>query len=154
MTTTIGPAVGDHLVDFRLPDDSNALRTPETLAGEKGLLLVFVHGTWCASCVPTFYSLAKYAPVYQRDGVNVAIVTEDAPGTLATFKRSAPMPIDYALLSDSDETAHQDYKVGATRLWLLTDPDGVVRHKHIDPDGNHRLSHNDITAAINEHLIV
>lgn len=153
MTPEIGPSVGEHLVDFALLDDSNERRTPVNLSGEKGLLLVFVRGTWCANCIPTFYALAKYAPIYARDGVNVALVTEDNVTALANFKRSAPVDISYPLLADSDESAHHDYKVGTTRLWLLTDPDGVVRCKHIDPDGNHRLSHNQITQSINAHLL-
>lgn len=152
MTADIGPALGEAIPDFCLLDENDALRDPLNLTGERGLLLVFVHGTWCANCVPTFYTLAKYAPVYMRVGVNVAVISEDSPASLRNFKASAPMTIPYPLLADEGEAAHHSYRVGTTRLWLLTDPQAVVVHKHIDPDGNHRLSHPALLSAIQAHL--
>jgi hypothetical protein len=38
---TLGPQVGAHAIDFRLPDQQGRLRTLDSVAGPKGTMLVF-----------------------------------------------------------------------------------------------------------------
>ena len=148
MQEMIGPAVGDKLPVFELPDDQNNRRTPQNLMGEKGLLLVFVRGTWCAPCLPVFYTLGKQVPQYERDGVRIAVVSEDDPAALNNFKRTAPTPLDYPILADPDDVAHKIYDLGTARAWFLVDRDGVIREKYIDQDGNHMPKPNLFKQAI------
>lgn len=147
-----GPAVGVQLPPFSVPDDTEQQRTPDNLIGSRGLLLAFVHGTWCAPCVPTYYALAKYAPVYIKEGVAVAVVSGDNPQSLRNFRKTAPAPLPYTLLADADEQVHELYQTGTTRVWLLADAGGVIRMKHLDPDGHNKPSHSMLLDAITTHL--
>lgn len=148
----IGPSVGHQIPEFQLQDEEGTIHHARDLRGSSGLLLIFVHGTWCASCVSTFYMLSKHTPIYHRHGINVAVLSADDPPALRNFKISAPKPINYTLLADADQGVHQQYNVGHAGLWLLADSSGVVRAKFVDETAHHPPPHSEILNAIQADL--
>ncbi len=147
-----GPLIGEKIPHFEIPDEEGNIRTFQNLVGEKGLLLVFVYGTWCAPCVQTLYSLGRTSEIYQHEGVNVAVASVDDAQILKNFKATAPTPINFPLLADHDEALHKLYTSAVAKTYLVIDANGILRAKFVNADGRSKPSHQALLEAIQQHL--
>jgi peroxiredoxin len=134
MSSLLGPVTGEILPDFVLcTSDQDTVRLVD-LMGEKGMLLAFIHGTWCPACVHTVLQLQRYTRQYAGAGVRVAVVAADQAHRLDAFKRSAAISIDFPLLSDADSTLRHRLNLQEATAYLLVDSARELRGKYIDVD--------------------
>lgn len=138
MNEEYGLPLGEKLPTFSAYDDEERTHTLQDLMGENGLILSFVYGTWCATCVQTLYSLARYAPQLKKEGFNLAAVLIDEPQDIHTFKISSPLPIQFPLLADKDQHIHQLYKADSSKIFMVVDRHLILRQKFIDFDGSQK----------------
>lgn len=138
MTEEYGLPVGTKLPVFSAQDDEDATHNLQDLMGENGLVLSFVYGTWCATCVQALHSLARYAPQLKKEGFNMAAVLIDDPRDIHTFKISSPLPIQFPLLADKDEQIHHLFNADSSKVYMVIDQNYVLRHKFIDFDGTQK----------------
>ncbi len=150
MAEEYGLPIGATLPVFSAHDDENTVHQLNDLMGENGLLLAFVYGTWCATCIQALHALTRYAPQLHKEGVNIAAVLIDDPAELHNFKISSPRPISFPLLADKDESIHNIYKAGSSKVYMVIDRDFVLRHKFIDFDGTQKPNLPTLLAAFKE----
>jgi len=150
MTEEYGLPVGAILPNFSAHNDENIVHQLNSLMGENGLLLAFVYGTWCATCIQALHSLTRYAPQLQKEGVNIAAVLIDEPKELYNFKISSPRPILFPLLADKDESIHNLYQADSAKVYMIVDRNFVLRHKFVDFDGTQKPNLPTLLAAIQD----
>lgn len=150
MTQDYGLPIGAVLPDFSAYDDKNTLHSLQNLMGENGLLLSFVYGTWCATCVQTLHALGRYAPQLQREGIAMAVVLIDEPADIRTFKLSSPVPLNFPVLADKDETIHNLYKADSSKVYMVVDRNFTLHQKFIDFDGTQKPSLSVLLTAFKE----
>lgn len=138
MTEEYGLPIGSKLPIFSAQDDEEKTHKLDDLMGENGLVLSFVYGTWCATCVQALHSLARYAPQLKKEGFNMAAVLIDDPRDIHTFKISSPLPIQFPLLADKDEQIHHLFNADSSKVYMVIDQNYVLRHKFIDFDGTQK----------------
>lgn len=68
----------------------------------------------------------------------MAAVLIDDPRDIHTFKISSPLPIQFPLLADKDETIHNLYRADSSKVYMVIDQNYVLRHKFIDFDGTQK----------------
>ena len=134
MQQGIGPVVGLHAPDFTLRDEKNQSAPLKGIIGENGLLLAFIHGTWCSYCVQTLYRLRRHSAFYDQSGISLAVIAIDPPSALKVFKMSANPPLAYPLLADEDEQVHKLYGLEHIGAYIVIDVAGIVRSKFLDLD--------------------
>lgn len=145
-----GPVKGKAVADFELQVDNGHYASLAGLMGEKGLLLVFVHGTWCPVCVQVLFRLGRYTRTYRNHGADVAVVSSDPVERLDVFKRSAYPTFEFPMLSDKDGKTRQLYNLEGVNAFLLIDAGKILRHKFIDHDHTSVPGHHELLAAIDE----
>ncbi|MCU0481083.1 MAG: peroxiredoxin family protein [Anaerolineae bacterium] len=150
MTEEYGLPVGATLPTFSAQDDQNNTHNLDDLMGENGLILAFVYGTWCATCVEALHALTRYAPQLQKEGVNIAAVLIDDTADIHNFRRSSPRPIHFPLLADKDERIHHTYRANSSKVYMVIDREYVLRHKFIDFDGTQKPNLPTLLAAIKD----
>jgi peroxiredoxin len=131
-------ATNDEKVCVHLPD----------LLQEHGLLLTFIHGTWCSHCVQTLYRLRRAAPVFTQAGIGIAVVAVDAPAVLRIFRQSASPAIAFPLLADEDENVHRTYGLVHASAYIALDQSGITRAVFPDPDHHSYPGHLPIIQAL------
>lgn len=150
MTEEYGLPIGATLPTFSAKDDENHIHELNDLMGENGLILAFVYGTWCATCVEALHALTRYAPQLQKEGINIAAVLIDDITDIHNFKRSSPRPIHFPLLADKEEIIHHAYKADSSKVYMVIDRAYVLRHKFIDFDGTQKPNLPTLMAAIKD----
>ncbi len=95
----MGPAVGDRVPDFSLPDQTGRLRTLASIMGRRGAVLVFIRSTdWCPYCRTQMVELQARLPELQAQGLGVAAISYDRQDAHARFARE--FGITFPLLAD------------------------------------------------------
>jgi peroxiredoxin len=108
---TLGPQVGSTVPTFTLKDQTGAMRTLESLQGERGMVLVFYRSAdWCPYCKTQLVELQGRLDQLRRAGLGLAAISYDPVAVLADFARRRD--ITYPLLSDAGSAL-------ITRLGLL-----------------------------------
>ncbi|MBZ0277750.1 MAG: redoxin domain-containing protein [Anaerolineae bacterium] len=130
-----------------LNDDNVCVHLPDLLQ-ENGLLLAFIHGTWCSHCVQTLYRMRRSASVFTQAGIGIAVVAVDAPATLRIFRQSAYPAIPFTLLADEDESVHGAYGLAHTSGYIALDQSGVIRAVFPDHDHHSYPGHLPIIQAL------
>jgi peroxiredoxin len=112
---------------FTLADDTNQLMSLDDLMGEQGLLMGFVYGTYCPTCLETYHRLALDGARFTALQVQVALASLDDWRTSQTFKRTMRHPLPFPILSDVDGMVHKQYNSyhnSATFVFIA--PNGMV----------------------------
>ena len=138
MPEELGPVVGGTAVDFSLEDDSSHQIGMQQIVGENGVMLAFIHGTWCMGCVQTLYQLQRHAHTYEKEGVKIAVVSSDPPHRLNAFRRSAASNISFSLISDQKGALREQYNLHQASALLLIDKARTIQEKFVDP-AHHRI---------------
>jgi peroxiredoxin len=92
---------GTKLPDFHLADSDGRPVTLSTLRGRGGIVVAFIHGTWCPYCVRQLTRLNRVAPEIQAQGCGLVCVTHDPVDALYAYQLSAQPPLVYSLLADT-----------------------------------------------------
>jgi len=146
-----GPVLGERAPAFTAVDTAGANRDLASLAGPKGLWLLFVRSAdWCVFCKTQLVEMQRQAERVRALGYNVAALTYDKPEALAHFANRRG--IQFPLLSDSasavidkfgirNEKATQGFAAGVPHpgLFILA-PDGTVEGKYMEDDYKDRLT--------------
>ena len=90
-------------------------------------LLSVLHGTWCPECVSQFRSLQQHRSEIAAAGAKIVVVTQDTLGPLMAFLISSRPPLEYVVLADPDNSAHQAIGAGQDTLDIIVDRHGIVR---------------------------
>lgn len=130
------------LPDFSLPDGNGMLHAPATLRGPNGLVVAFLHGTWCPYCVRQLVRLARAHQALATLGVGLACILRDPVAAIYAYQVSAEPPLHFPLLADGEPSV--------ARLYGVYDPDhespypavffagndGLIRYADVssDPD--------------------
>ncbi len=106
----LGPQVGSKLPSFSLPDQTGQVRTPESLMGREGLILVFSRSAdWCPYCKTQLVEMEGRLEDVRQNGYEMAIITYDPVPVLADF--AARRGITYPLLSDEGSKVIREYGI-------------------------------------------
>ena len=132
MYTRQGLSVGKRAPDFSLVDDRKQMVKLDNLMGRCGLILTFIHGTWCSACIQTIYRLRQYATVYMQNGFSIAVIASDSQSALNIFKLSAQPPVGFSLLDDKDGHVRQCYGLHQAGAYYIIDAEKTVREGFLD----------------------
>lgn len=103
--------VGDEIPNaLALPDQNGEVQSFESLAGEKGLVLVFVRSAdWCPYCQVQLIDFRDEGQAITDLGYNVVPISYDAPEKLKAFADKYKFP--YTMLSDEGSVAIKDFGI-------------------------------------------
>jgi peroxiredoxin len=146
----VGPQVGTRLPDLSVVDASGVRRTVSSLAGPRGLLLMFFRSVgWCAYCRLQLVDFQKNANSLAARGLAAAAITTDEPGALRAFaarhKMTIPLLWDQEatiaatlglLMPQAPETAPRPPLPYEGVLWI--DAGGVVRARYFEGSYHYR----------------
>src|SRR5271163_3066389 len=110
-----GPAIGEKVSDFTLPDQTGRLWSLEELMGRNGLMLIFSRSAdWCPYCRNHLADLQNSLRQLQEQGINAASITYDSGEILKNF--AAANKIEYPLLSDVGSRAIRAFGILNTNV--------------------------------------
>lgn len=109
---TLDSLVGHPAPDFTLQARGRTYTLPQLLASQ-GLLLAFIHGTWCPACVDQLIRLRRRHRDYMNLNVQLAAIVGDQVAAVEAFEISAEPPLPFPLLADTDLTVSQTYGLTA-----------------------------------------
>lgn len=101
------PAIGSVAPDFMLPDTGGRLVTFGHLTGERGLVLLFIQGTWCPYCAAQIDAFRDAYNSFQDMGMNLAIITPELNGSTSVIKQRHDLPFE--VLCDVDAVTTLEY---------------------------------------------
>ena len=114
------------LPELKLQTVEGEAITISTVVNQQLTLLSFLHGTWCPECVNQFRSLQQHRSEIVATGAKIVVVTQDTLGPLMAFLVSSRPPLEYTVLADPDNSAHQAIGAEGT-LDMIVDRHGVIR---------------------------
>ena len=151
-----GPAIGEPVPDFHLPDQNGKDWSLNQLMGPKGLLLVFTRSAdWCPYCRTQLVELEQSRAAFAKQGVKIASISYDSEAALKRF--ATAHHIGYPMLSDQGSAVirkfgilntnipsdHKFYGIPFPGEYLIA-PDTVVRDKHFLPDFRDRVTASEV----------
>ncbi len=104
------------------------------LAGQDGIVIGFMHGTYCPQCVQQLQRANRFAEALHHHRVSLAWVLADQPVNIATYQLAAVPAPRFAMLPDSTPSVKQhlgfdgpgEHREQPSVLYL--DPEGKVRY--------------------------
>ena len=136
-----GPAIGEHIDFGMLKDQTGTERDLSAIAGENGLVLMFVRSAdWCPYCQGQLIDMNAHLSEMTSRGYTVASLSYDSTEILARF--TAREDIGYTMLSDEGSQiidkyglrendypeGHRAYGVPKPIIFILS-PEGVIEGK-------------------------
>jgi len=136
-----GPAIGESIDFGTLSDQTGAGRDLASIAGENGLVLMFVRSAdWCPYCQAQMIEINGSLAEIESRGYGMATISYDNTDVLTRF--TAREDIGYTMLSDEGsqiiekyglretnyEEGHRAYGVPKPIVFLLS-PEGVIEGK-------------------------
>jgi len=108
-----GPAIGEHIDFGSLSDQTGAARDMASIAGENGLVLMFVRSAdWCPYCQAQMIEINGSLAEIESRGYGLATISYDNPEILARF--TAREGIGYTMLSDEGSQIINKYGLRET----------------------------------------
>ena len=106
----IGLPAGARAPDFSLPDQAGQSRDFGSLAGTRGLILVFFRSAdWCIYCKSQLIQLQRDYAALKRSGYGLAAISYDSREVLAEF--AARKRIEFPLLADHESNVIRAFGV-------------------------------------------
>lgn len=101
--------------DLKVPDQDGEMQSFESLAGEKGLILIFVRSAdWCPYCQRQLIEMNQAYEPLTALGYGVASVSYDGEKTLSIFAKRHS--INYTLLSDEKSEIIKSFGILNTEM--------------------------------------
>lgn len=135
---------------FQLNDQDGKPQTLESLAGPRGLLVLFSRSAdWCALCKSQLIDLESARHIFETKGIHVASVTYDSSAVLKAF--ATRRDIHFELLSDPDSQIIKafgvlnpeatGYQAGiAIPTYFLIAPDGKITQRFAEGQPQERTT--------------
>ena len=133
---------GTPLPAFELVDSEGVTHSPASLRGVRGLVVSFVHGTWCPYCVRQLVRLNQATATLEAAQVGLVCISQDAASAIYAYERSASPALAYRLLGDSQPSVSEqfgcfdpDHKSPYPAVFYA-DADLIIRYTDVssDPD--------------------
>lgn len=96
----IGPAIGEQMPDFLLPDQSGTLISLRSMLSRGPVVVSFNRGHWCPYCKMDLRALAAVAPEVSRLGGQIVSIMPDRADTLHEELPHGTLP--FPILTDMD----------------------------------------------------
>lgn len=128
---------GNQLDDFTLIDANGKPVHLADVTAEDGVVVGFLHGTYCAQCMQQLTRGNSYAAALREHGVSLAWVLEDDPVNIASYQIAAMPSPQFAMLPDSSPSIKTRLGIGEhpaesdTPSILYIDPERIVRYIEI-----------------------
>ncbi|MCI0398380.1 MAG: peroxiredoxin family protein [Chloroflexi bacterium] len=149
---------GSDFPEFKLLGVDERPFTPADIRGPNGIVLAFVHGTWCPNCLHQLRRLNRVAAQLSTYGVGLACVSHDSVAAVSAYQRSAAPPLSYPLLADSQPSLalqfgvfDPEYEVPRPALFYAG-PDNKIRFADVSADPYHALNLDRLLAFIEDGL--
>jgi peroxiredoxin len=151
-----GPAPGEKLPAFSLPDQDGKVRSLQSLLGPKGALVLFYRSAdWCPFCKAQLLELEQSQAEFKKLGLGVTAISYDSVAILHDFAQRRG--IHFALLSDAGSTVikkagllnetlspdHQFFGIPYPGMFVL-DAKGVITAKYFEDDYQERYTSSNI----------
>ena len=171
------PRPGEPMPPFLLPDETGRLVSLEELVSAEPVAVMFHRGHWCPWCRISLDALARANDELVRRQGGVVVITPERAQFATAFKADArsPFPIlmdvdnGYALLLNLAIWVGPDLEHLLTDLgrvlpdyqgndaWMLpipaafvVDRDSIVRYRFLNPDFRHRVTIEQLVAALHD----
>lgn len=138
--------------DIQISDPDGKQKTLKELSGDAGLVLGFLHGTYCPACLQRLNRANHYAQELGQRGVKMAWVLQDKPTSIQAYRLAAQPSPRYELLADSEPSVARRFSTNpsqsdAPRLIYL-DGKQAVRFRDIAADPHAPLHMDELLGAI------
>ncbi|MCI0399164.1 MAG: peroxiredoxin family protein [Chloroflexi bacterium] len=102
---------GAPLPDFELRDSEDRPVTLADVTGPNGVVVAFIHATWCPFCLRQLMRLNALAPRLAERSVGLVCISADATDAIYAYERSVQPPLTYPLLADSHPSISHQFGV-------------------------------------------
>jgi len=104
-------SVGDKAPDFTLSDgEGNRVSLADYLA-PKGVLVAFIHNTWCPECIRGVIGLSRTYWFIHRLGVRMLIIAHQSESSLASYLLSQKLKLPFPILADETGQVFTNYNL-------------------------------------------
>ena len=136
MTATLqmGPQLMTTAPDFSAFNHDNRLLSLGDLMGAHGLVLGFTSDIWEPASVRRVMWFQRHFTQFSRLDIQLALLICNESHVLNGFALSSAVPLDFPLLSDSDQAVHRQYNMEGHAGLLVLDNACVIRDKWIMPE--------------------
>jgi peroxiredoxin len=123
---------------------------------ENGIVIAFVHGTWCPYCIHQITRLNQVEPELSKRGVGLVCISHDRETTITAYQHSAQPPLRYPLLADAKPSvsklfgvfdSHPDHESPFPSLFYV-DAGDVIRYSDVSSDPDCYPSSDEMMKAI------
>ena len=120
-----GPAVGERLPDFTLPDQNGQpITLSEATRGRRSVVFFHRSAAWCPYCRTHLTSFQKHIEAFRSVGIEVFAISSDPVEVLASF--AAEQGIKYPLLSDAGSEVIRQFGILNTLISPEEDRFGIA----------------------------
>lgn len=140
--------------EVRLNDPDGKQKTIRELSGESGVVLGFLHGTYCPACLQVLNRANFHAQQLSERGVKLAWVLQDKPTSIGAYRLAAQPAPRYELLADNDPSAAESFsadpdqpKASKPRL-VYVDGSQTVKFRDLAQDPHAPLPMEELLGAI------
>ncbi len=143
------------LNDVSLTDaDGKSVHLKE-LASEEGIVVGFLHGTYCPQCVQQLNRANRFAATLRSHRVSLAWVLADKPDNIATWRVAAVPAPEFELLPDSSPSVKrrlgfEEGEKDPAPTILYVDAGGTIRYAETPENPHAPVNLDALIAAIKE----
>lgn len=127
--------VGQKIGDFTMTDPDGKSVTLKEVSGEAGIVVGFLHGTYCPHCIQQLNRSNRIADRLREHGVGLAWVLQDNPSSITAYRLAAYPPPRFIMLADSEPSVGQHFGIPEEEqafqpspVVFYIDAEGTVRH--------------------------
>lgn len=102
---------GTPLPDFTLMNSQNNTVSLGDIHKGNGVVVAFIHATWCPYCLRQLRRLNTFAPKLNRREIGMACISADPPHILYAYEQSCDPPLQYPLLADSEPSLSHNFGI-------------------------------------------
>lgn len=116
------PEPGHIIEAFSLIDVDGIPTSLEEISGEKGVVVGFLHGTYCPACMFQLTRSNRLADKLKKNGIRLAWILADMPSSIAAYRLAAHPSPRFAMLPDTVPSAARYFGVPEEQLKLAPAP--------------------------------
>lgn len=150
--------VGSKVPDFTLTNADGETVSLSSLARENGIVLGFLHGTYCAACLQQLTRANRYSGPLDAHKVEFVWILDDSLDNISTYAIAADPPPRFQMVPDSSPSASHHFGLytespfggGPQPSLIYLDPQLTVRFLFAPDDPHAALDLEALMAAVHE----
>ena len=103
--------VGDRIIDFFLTDPDGKTVSLEQLAQDRGVVIGFMHGTYCPHCIQQLNRANRYADVLEEHKTPLVWVLRDSVSNISAYRLASQPPPRFLMLPDSEPSIGRHFGI-------------------------------------------